>query len=184
MNVSSIWNYSCHVSHFKYSFWAQIRTSKFDIGQNWVFWRGGLTFKVWITEFRGLKPWQIPLTWRHITTGRVYYQNTPRKRLLPVASPVKVQNWKNSEIWWILVHMTFFTLMNPDQFHSDLTTVVIKVFTGVHATCKLQMDASISISRTYRSRKRTKKGQNWRFLYLRTNFGANSPQKNMKSAIQ
>ena len=78
--------------------------------------------------------------------------------------------------------MTFFTLMNPDQFHSDLTTVVIKVFTGVHATCKLQMDASISISRTYRSRKRTKKGQNWRFLYLRTNFGANSRQKNSASS--
>ena len=61
-----------------------------------------------------------------------------------------------------------------DQFHTDLTTVVINGFTGVQSTCKLQLDAFISISQTSRSRKRTEKCQNWGFLHLRTNFGENS----------
>ena len=42
--------------------------------------------------------------------------------------------------------MTFFRLLYPDQFRSNLRTVMVNVFTWVNSTCRLQMKTSISIS--------------------------------------
>ena len=153
-------------------FWAQIRTWKIEIGWKPVFWRGGLHICILHRKFRGIKLAKIVQTHGHITTDRYYYWNTHRKQLLPVLGSFEVKNRQNSGNSVFLVQMTFCRLLNQDQIHSDLITVGVKSLTGVHSTCRLQLDTFTSIPGSCGSRERTKNRQNWRFLHLMTHFRA------------